>query len=210
LLGLTAGPVLGLAFLDFFFDKRLYQFTYLILAGPTLAFLATYGITTLFAARRWLGVLLLGVLVSAQAASVNWGSTKRLRGHPGVDMRRLANIIHTVSSPSHVVVIGRGDGREPGHPGAVVYELKPQTMIVVLSPESDLEELMTSLRDYEDVWLVRSVDRATADIEQHFVNRVQESTRYRVLFDQPPAIRFHRIAAEVSVGSLTRLHNSPD
>ena len=194
LLGLAVGPAIGLALLDFYFNRRLHQFTYLIFAGPALAFLVTYGMSTLFTSQRWLGALLLGALVSLQTASVNWGSTKRLRGHPGVDMRRLARLIDTTSSPSHVVVIGRGDHGEPGHPGAVVYELKPHTMVVVLSPETNIEELLTSLQDYEDIWLVRSVDRVTVDIERRFINRLQESTRYRVMLNQAPAIRFHRDA----------------
>ena len=83
-------------------------------------------------------------------------------------MRSLAITIKTSSSPSHIVVIGKGYGR--GHPGSVIYELDDEAMIVVLGKDSNLEELKSNLQEYDDIWIVFSSDRKTVDIENNLLN----------------------------------------
>jgi hypothetical protein len=127
-----------------------------------------------------------------QLANNNWGYTKGLRAHPGIDMRSFARLIHSSSPSSPLVVIGRGDENEPGHPGSVIYELEPETMIVVLDTNSNLGEVQTKVQDYEDVWIVYSVDGVTADIEQRFLNILQSSGHYREVLREWPAIHLRR------------------
>jgi len=193
-LGLAVAPSLGVVLLDFFFNKHLHQPSYLVFAGPALAVVATYGSTKLISARRWLGMAPLAILLGLQIASIDWGSPKGLMGHRGLDMRSVAGLIQASSSPSHIVVIGAGDENEYGHPGSVVYELEPQTMIVVLRVTGDLEGLLADVQDYEDVWLIQAVDHATADVENVFANRLQESGRYREVFRKWPAIHFRKVS----------------
>ena len=179
-------------FLDLFFNKHLHQFSYFVFAGPALAVLVTYGITRLIVSRRHVGIVLLALLLGFQLINNNWGYTKGLRSHPGIDMRSFARLIHSSSPSSPLVVIGRGDENEPGHPGSVIYELEPETMIVVLDEKSNLEELQTNIQDYEDVWIVFSVDRVTTTIEQRFVNALLSSGQYREVWRDWPAIHLHR------------------
>jgi len=128
-----------------------------------------------------------------QLVNNNWGFTKGLRAHPGIDMRSLAKLIHLSSPSSSLVVIGKGDENEPGHPGSVIYELEPETMIVVLEAKSNLKELQTNIQDYEHVWVVCSVDKATTDIEQRFLNALLSSGHYQEVFREWPALHLRRI-----------------
>jgi len=192
LLGLAVTPSLGVMLLDFFFNKHLHQPSYLIFAGPALAAVTTYGCTTLISTRRWLAMVPLVILLGVQIASMNWDSPKGLMGHSGLDMRSAAGLIQASSSPSHIVVIGAGDENESGHPGAAVYELEPQTMIVVLRATSDLDGLLADVQGYEDVWLMQAVDHATAEVENAFADRLRESGRYHEVFRKWPVIHFRR------------------
>jgi hypothetical protein len=192
LLGLAVAPSLGVVFLDCFFNKHLHQPSYLVFAGPALAAVVTYGGTKLISARRWWAIVPLAILLGVQLASINWDSPKGLMGHSGLDMRSSAGIIRASSSPSHIVVIGAGDENESGHPGAAVYELEPQTMIVILRPTSDLDGLLADVQNYEDVWLIQAVDHATAEVEDGFADRLRESGRYREVFRKWPVIHFCR------------------
>lgn len=190
LFGLAGAPSLGVLLVDLLFNKHLHQFSYLIFAGPTLAVIAAYGITKLISSQRYMGIGLLVLLWGLQLVNNNWGYAKGLRSHPGIDMRILASIIKTSSSPSHLVVIGGGFGR--GFPASVIYELEPETMIVVLEAENNLGELQANIQDYDDVWFVFSVDGVTTDIEQSFLNTLQSSGHYREVFREWPAIHLRK------------------
>jgi hypothetical protein len=192
LLGLASAPSLGVTILDFVFDKHLHNLRYLALAEPALTAIVTYGITRVLTSRQRLGISLLVIFLGLQMLTINWGHPQGFRVHPGLDMRSLAELIHTSSSPAHVVVIGEGDRNESGHPGSVIYELAPETTIIVLNAESDLQQLQANIQDYEDVWLVFSVDQGTTDVEYRFLDGLQKSDRYQEVFRSWPTIHLRR------------------
>jgi hypothetical protein len=190
--GLALSPSLGVIGLDLVFNKHLHNLRYLILAGPAFAAIATYGIVQLLARRRLLGVSLFTIILGLQMFTINWGRPQGFRVHPGLDMRSLAELIRTSSSPSHLVVIGEGDRNESGHPGSVIYELTPATEIVVLEAARDLQEFEANIRDYDDIWLVFSVDRGTTEVEYALLGRLQKSGRYQEIFYSWPAIQLRK------------------
>jgi len=192
LLGLASVPSLGVAILDFVFDKHLHNLRYLALAEPAFTVIVTYGITRLLTSWKRLGISLLVIFLGLQMLTINWGYPQGFRVHPGLDMRSLAELIRTSSSPAYIVVIGEGDRNESGHPGSVIYELAPETTIVVLNAESDLQKLQANIQDYEDIWIVFSVDRGTTDVEYRFLDGLQKSDHYQEVFRSWPVIHLRR------------------
>ena len=192
LLVLASVPSLGVAILDFVFNKHLHNLRYLALAEPAFTAVVTYGITRVLTSRQRLGISLLVIFLGLQMLTINWGHPQGFRVHPGLDVRSLAELIRTSSSPAHIVVIGEGDRNESGHPGSVIYELAPETTIVVLNAESNLQQLQANIQDYEDVWLVFSVDRGTTEVEYRFLDGLQKSERYQEVFRSWPAIHLRK------------------
>jgi hypothetical protein len=192
LLGLASAPSLGIMLLDFVFQKHLHNLRYLLLAAPAFAVILTYGITRLAAFPKYLKLSLLTIILGLQMVTINWGYPQGFRVHPGIDMRSLAEVIRTSSAPSSIVVIGEGDRNESGHPGSVIYELAPATMIVVLSAASDLPRLQQDIQAYDDIWLVFSVDRGTTAIEYAFLDFLQKSGQYQELFHNWPALQLRK------------------
>jgi len=188
-IGLALAPSIGLILLDLLFNKNLCYYRYLIFAGPALAVIITYGITRPIFSKQPILRFLLPILLGLQIAGINWGF-ERSPHQPGSDLRSFANSIKLSSLPSHIVVIGEGFGC--GHPGSVIYELDPETMIVVLSKDSNLEELQFSIQNYDDIWIVFSTDRQTATIENELLNRLQKSGYYEKILRRQFAIHLRK------------------
>ncbi|ESA37655.1 hypothetical protein N836_35370 [Leptolyngbya sp. Heron Island J] len=184
-LGLALAPSLGLFMMNIISDKNLAAPRYVILAGPSLAAILTYGISRPISSQLSLTKLLLPILLGLQMIGINWGF-ERTVGWSGSNWRSLASTIKVSSSPSHVVVVGKGVGR--GDAGTAVYELDSEAMVVVLDQNSNLRELQYSIQNYDDVWVVFSTDRATASIENELLRRLAESGRYTEVSRQESVI----------------------
>lgn len=191
--GLACAPSLGLFMMDLIFDKNLANSRYLMLAGPALSVILAYGITLPISSLRAMRIILLAILLIFQMAVINWGF-ERSSCQGGSNMRSLAITIKTSSSHSHIVVIGVGYGR--GDPGSIIYELDDEAMIVVLDKDSKIEELMADLQEYDDIWVVYSSDRKTANIENNLLNHIQKSGRYMKVFHEQSAIHLRKIFQE--------------
>jgi len=191
--GLAWAPSLGLFLMDLIFNKNLAWPRYLMVAGPALAVLLTYGITLPISSLRFMRFFLLTILLGFQIAVINWGF-ERSPCQGGSNMRSLAITIKTSSSPSHIVVISVGCGRRD--PGSIIYELDDEAMIVVLDKDSRLEELMSDLQKYDDIWVVCSSDRKTTNIENNLLNHIEKSGRYVKIFHEQSAIHLRKIFRE--------------
>ncbi|BAY20378.1 hypothetical protein NIES2100_01190 [Calothrix sp. NIES-2100] len=187
-IGLAVAPSIGIFLLDFISKKNLHGYRYFFFAVPALSVLITYGITKpIFSQKVWIRYLL-PILLCIQLTGVNWG-LETIPSQTGSNFRSLARTIKA-SSSSHVVVVGNGFGR--GHPGAVIYELAPETMIVVLSKNSNLEKLQRNIQNYQDVWIVPSSERPTASIEKKLLNLIQTSQQYTSKPHQDLAVHFQK------------------
>ncbi len=181
-LGLSGASSIGIFFLDLLFDKHLVDVQrYFLFAGPAFAVILTYGITPKIT-KKPLIMLLLILLVGLQLHAVNRG-TESSPGWPGSRLRSLSQMIRDNSSPSQIVVIGAGYGR--GHVGSVIYELDPETVIIVVDNDSNLDEMQSTIQNYDDVWFVPSVDNYTANAEDEILNGLLESEQYANIVRQP-------------------------
>jgi hypothetical protein len=192
--GLAAAPSLGIGFLDVFFAKHLHLPRYVMFAGPALAIFVSYGLIGILAARRRLGGILLTVVVGVQLLTVNWGSSADPTGTAFTtarwrDARRLARTIQRTSASSHVVLIGAGSGRGRGTPGALVYELAPQTMVSIVDNSSDLDALEVDMRAYQDVWIILDSE---GGVEAQVRKRLEESGLYREISGEHLAVQLRR------------------
>jgi hypothetical protein len=102
------------------------------------------------------------VLLLAQASGVNWGQEQTLVWGDST-MRSLAKAINASAASSQVVVIGIGWGR--GYPGKAAYELDPETMVLMLYPDAELEEVLDQVAGYKEVCLMRSGEGRTYELE---------------------------------------------
>lgn len=179
--GLAFAPAAGILLLDLLFNKNLPSLRYYLLAGPGMAVICTYGIT-----KQHLTRFLLIVLIGLQLLIINWGR-EQTPGWQGSDLRSIAGIIKDVSSHPYIVIIGAGYGR--GHPASVIYELDPETMIIVVGKNSNLKELQSDIQRYDEVWILPSSDGQTAIVENELLNRLRGSGRYTNVSSQRSAIR---------------------
>ncbi len=183
--GLACAPAAGIFLLDMLSGKHLADTQqYFLFAGPAFAVILTYGITT-----HPITKSLLIILIGLQLVVLNWG-LESSPGWPGSNLRSLANTIKDDSSQSHIVVIGAGFGR--GHVGSVIYELDPEAVIVVLDNNGDLEKLQSSIQSYDDIWIVPSVDNATASVENELLSCLQESGLHANMSRRQSAIHLWR------------------
>jgi hypothetical protein len=77
------------------------------------------------------------------------------------------------------VVIGAGHGR--GDPASLIYELSPETMVCVVSPESDPAKMGRKVAPYENVWFVFAKGRKTATVEDQLYRLLTKGGGYRVV-----------------------------
>ncbi|MEA5504378.1 glycosyltransferase family 39 protein [Halotia wernerae UHCC 0503] len=188
-LGLAVAPTIGVMLLDFLSNKNLISPRYLLFAGPALAVIITYGIARPISSQPRLIKFLLPIFLGLQLTGINWG-LERSPAQGGSNLRSLARTIKASSSSSNVVVVGKGYGR--GDPGSAIYELAPETMVVVLGEDSNLEELEYSIQNYEDIWIIFSQDSKTASIENNLLNRLQKTGSYTKVSVQKSAIHLRK------------------
>jgi hypothetical protein len=164
LVALLVVPPLGIFAMDVALDKHLYRSPRYFLFGlPSLAVLATLGVTI---ARGWLravGVLLLGALMAMQLSSLNRGQA-RCSGYRlyGGYYREVAEILGS-SEGKPLALVGVGMGR--GDPWSYVYELPGEVPVVFVHYETDPTNVARSAADYEDIWLLRAFDGRTEETE---------------------------------------------
>jgi hypothetical protein len=175
LLLLGVVPSVGLALLNLLFGKNLTAPRYVGFALPGLAALVAYGIVELLSSRRRLGILLALILVLAQLTGVNWGR-EDAPGRGDSILRSLTNAVEASPASPRIVVIGAGYGR--GYPGSVIYELEPQTEVVVLYKNSDLDLLQEQVSGYAEVCVFLSMEDPTSAVENEFLRRIEEKGIY--------------------------------
>jgi hypothetical protein len=173
LLGLA--PSAGIAVLNLLFDRHLSSLRYMAFALPGLAVAVSYGITSLMSSRRRFGVGLLVVLLVLQVSGVNWG-LEQTPGQPDTTMRSLARAVEASPAPSRLAVVGAGYGR--GHPGTVIYELDPETEVVVVYGDSDLDQLHDQASGYAEVCFFLSMEDLTSEVEHELLQRLRDEGRY--------------------------------
>jgi hypothetical protein len=171
LLFLSLAPSAGLAVLNILFDRHLSLLRYMAFALPGLALAVSYGIATLLSSRRALGAGLLAVLLLLQVSGINWGLEQTPeQGDSG--MRSVVKAVEASPAPSQLVVVGAGYGR--GYPGSVIYELDPETEMVVLHRDSDLDLLLGQASGYAEVCLFLSMEGFTSEVEHELLQRLRE------------------------------------
>lgn len=189
-------PTFGLLLLDVSFNKNLHSYRYLIFATPAITVVLSYGIVNLIFSKRRIGVFLLGTLLVFQLTGINWGK-ENTPIYEGSNMRSIAKAIKKFSSSSHLVVIGAGYGR--GHPGTVIYELDPATMLIILNKNTDMNNLLNQVVNYEDVWLIRDryANNIAADIENKFLECLKERSDYKPILSKRYVVFMSKIKKEI-------------
>jgi hypothetical protein len=91
-------------------------------------------------------------------------------------MRSLARDVETSPAPSRLAVVGAGYGR--GHPGTVIYELDPETEVVVVYRDSDLDRLQEQASGYAEVCFFLSMEDLTSEVEHELLQRLRDEGRY--------------------------------
>ena len=167
---------------------------YLLFGGPALAVILVYPITRLRSSWLRLGTFLLVIMFEMDG--INWGFEEGPVVRD-VSIRSLAILTKASASPSQIVVIDEGYGRS--NPASAVYELDPKTLMVCFGRGSDPEKLWSMVRDYHDVWIVRSFDDETETmaIRKELDKRFQESPSFKKDFENHSVTRFLRAAGAV-------------
>ncbi|HEY9644872.1 MAG TPA: hypothetical protein V6C88_00810 [Chroococcidiopsis sp.] len=151
MVALALVPSMGLFALNVIANKHLSSARYIMLAAPFLSVCLAYGISTLRFSMRYLGTMLLVLLIGLQLVAINWGDESTyLQG--GTNLRSFAQTVNA-SSTSPLVMVSRGFDYGRGGQGALIYELSPPTIAVSVGNNSTLDELPFSLEPYADVWL---------------------------------------------------------
>jgi hypothetical protein len=187
MIGLAIAPSAGVLALDLFFDKDLGKSSYVLFAGPAIVFLLTLAagsraVTNEVSGRRASApsrvfFAVVSFFVGLQLTGINF-DLERTPGFAGSTIRSMAARIEA-SSPPPLVVIGAGHGR--GDPASLVYELEPDTMVCVVSPDSDLVKMRRRIAAYENVWFVFAKGRKTAAEEDQLYETLIEGGGYRVV-----------------------------
>jgi len=195
---LAITPTFGLLLLDISFNKNLALCRYLVFSAPAISVVLSYGIINLISSKKRIGVLLLGTLLVFQLTGINWGK-ESVPIYEGSNMRSIAKAIKKFSSSSHLVVIGAGYGR--GHPGTVIYELDPETKILLLNKNTHMKDLIDQVVNYEDVWLIRDhyANRIAVDIDKKFLNSLKKRSVYKSILSKTYVTFMSKTKKEIKV-----------
>jgi uncharacterized membrane protein len=190
-LGLAVAPSIGVAALDFIFDKRLSgDILYIGLAAPFLAILAIRGLGVGIDSRwRVTAIGAFGVVALLAAGNgPNWGYEDRPVATGRA--RRFARAVRETSSPGQIVFIDEGFGRT--NPGAVVYELEPTTVIACFPVASQAHQAWSVIRSFSDIWVALSIE-TPPEARRNFLRRFVDSGAFEEV-DQgdPEMYRFRR------------------
>jgi hypothetical protein len=174
ILGLALAPSVGIALLDFVFDKRLSDtFSYLGMSGPFSAVVASRAIAAgMDSGRRWATLGFFGLVV-VELNGINWGDAGGPM-HTGRG-RSLARMIGESASPSQIVLVDEGEGRT--NPGSVLYELDPRILFACFPLENQAEQAWATVRPFSDVWVVLSIE-TTPGARRRFLDRFYKSGAY--------------------------------
>lgn len=105
----------------------------------------------------------------------------------------MASIIEGVEAPSQLVAVAAGFGQ--GDPASWVYELDPETPMLVFGHDSDPDNLMSEVLPAVDLWITFSSEKASLPVELELVRRLEESGRYTVAFRNRAAVHLIRGAS---------------
>jgi hypothetical protein len=187
MIGLAVAPSAGIVVLDMLFNKDLGKSSYVFFAGPAVVFLLALAAGTRTVADDVAGtrgrglwrafVVAVGFFAGLQLTGINF-DLERTPGFAGSTIRSMAATIEA-SSPSPLVVIGAGHGR--GDPASLIYELSSETLVCVVSPDSDPIDLRRRIAAYEDVWFVFAKGRKTAAVEDQLYEGLTDGGGYRVV-----------------------------
>ena len=186
--GLAIAPSAGVLALDIVFSKNLGKPSYVLFAGPAIAFLLTLAVGDRSQPKvgesRWSAASLARIVgyvipffIGLQLTGINF-DLERTPGFAGSTLRSLAGKIDKTSRSS-VVVIGAGHGR--GDPATVIYELAPETPVCVVDNDSDLTRLKSRLTNFDEIWIVFAKGRMTAAVEQSLFEALTKNGEYRIV-----------------------------
>jgi hypothetical protein len=187
--GLVCAPTLGALLTDLLLDTHLHRRRYVLFAGPALALMVSYGIARLMTTqRRWaIGVLV--TLSALQMTGIYWGPSGRADDR----WARWAYTIQQQVAPSHVVAIV---GYWP-HQGALIHELNalaPDTLIVSVDRDSDLDAVSAVVQSHEDVWIAIYPNGVNSvEVAQRLRDRLIQSGQHTELWRNPEAIHLRQI-----------------
>jgi hypothetical protein len=185
ILGLALAPSVGLLALDLVFSKSLGKSSYVFFAGPAIAVILTFAAShrpnleagdqgrSASLAKQCSGYLL-ALFIGIQLTGINF-DLERTPGFAGSTARTTAQRIE--SSPSRpVAVVGAGHGR--GWPACMAYELRSDTMMAVVTKDTDLVVLRAALSEFDVIWVISSEGRKSAKIEDSLLADLTEIDGY--------------------------------
>lgn len=188
MVGLSVAPSLGVLLLDLIFSKDLGKSSYVLFAGPALAYLLTLALgegsrrdpgedVRSAAGLSHLAGYAVALLMGLQLTGINF-DLERTPGYAGSTLRSLAARIEA-SSPEPMVLVGAGHGR--GDPASLIYELAPETTVSVIDSDTDASSLASEIATHENVWMVFSKGRMTSDVEDELFEDLVREKGYRVV-----------------------------
>ncbi len=191
--GLAVAPSIGLLTLDVLFGKRSMYPLYLMFAGPPLVVILCHALVSLRSGwMRSAGVLIVATMF---LLGINWGFEEGSVIPYQGGIRSLAQTVSRTRSASQIVVVDEGMGRT--NPGAVIYELDPETLVVCFGRGTDFQKLWDNVSKYEDVWIARSFDTTpeTVIVREELVRRFMESKAYCQVMRNDRVSHFRRLNA---------------
>jgi hypothetical protein len=102
------------------------------------------------------------------------------------------------ASPSQVVAIV-GHWGQQGALSHALDAIDPQTLVIAVDENSDLDDVRTHLQDYDDVWIaLHPTDRASVDTGQRLAQRLQKSGHYTEVWRDRRSLHFRKVVRHSS------------
>jgi len=161
-LGVALAPTIGLFLISVVLKKNLFSPQFVSWSVPAFAILLAYPMARLWLSKQLLGSMLIACVFLLQMLCINWGYEAGPVQTGGDMMLSVAKAIKESSDVSQLVLIDQGCSNIKAgcgfqFPGALIYELDPQTNIVTFGDGAKVEKLLSMANLYDDVWVAFGV-----------------------------------------------------
>jgi hypothetical protein len=173
-------PAAGVIILYFVLTKQLSELRYMMLAAPGLAALCGIGILRIYQINARMGVLAWCASLAFLLSVANWGYASSYYQGKTI-YRDFSTLLQQHQHDSNLVIAGTGP--LPGNTAALFYELPPDTNVVVLRPDTNVEAILATSARYDHVWLVR-IRELTRGVEDKLAESLQRSRKNTEIFYQ--------------------------